>query len=97
MLSHLAFKLFYTLKNYVIKDLDLFFLSVVLRVIFQSKHILKNKLLINPIVVDILHWESIVTIPTVNYQDGTLFSPDLDKNHYHFLLDMKTRLVISHV
>lgn len=32
-----SFKLSYTLKNYVTKDLELFFLSEVLRVIFKSE------------------------------------------------------------
>ena len=37
-----SFKLSYTLKKYVTKDLELFFLSVVLRVIFKLECILKN-------------------------------------------------------
>lgn len=38
-----SFKISYTLKNYVTKDLELFFLSVILRVIFKLKCILKNQ------------------------------------------------------
>ena len=37
-----SFKLSYTLKNYVTKDPELFFLSEVLRVIFKSECIFKN-------------------------------------------------------